>query len=367
MSNAGAIRRLVVKLGSTTVTSDAFDALIDEVADLMSSSIKVVVVTSGAVAAGMHDLGFEERPSDTARAQALAAAGQVALMGRYTTALSRHGVRCAQLLLTHEAMSHRRHLLNIRHALEATLDLGLVPVINENDTVATEELRFGDNDRLAAALGSVVDADLVVLLSDVDALYDSDPRSDDSAQPVRVVRSIDERVRSMAGSSNTALGTGGMTSKIAAAELAMGAGVPLVIASGSEERVLRRLVDGESLGTRFVPSENRVRRRRHWIGFLSKISGSIHVDDGARKALLHGGSSLLAIGVTAVEGVFERGDAVRILDSEGVEIGRGLAGYGSAAASRIVGLRSHEVLTLLGVSVAGPVVHRDDLVLSDQL
>ena len=359
-----AIRRLIVKLGSTTVSSPAFGPLIDEVAGLVAGGVRVVLVTSGAVAAGMEGLGLVDRPSDTSRAQALAAAGQAALMGRYGAALGRHGLRCAQLLLTHEDLSHRRHLLNIRHTLEAAFDLGLVPVVNENDTVATEELRFGDNDRLAAALGSVVDADLVVLLSDVDALYEADPRVHPDAKPLREVTDIDEEIRSIAGGSSTRVGTGGMASKVAAAELAMGAGVSLIVASGSEERVLGRLMDGEVMGTHFAPSADRVARRRHWIGSLSKIAGTLHVDQGASSALRLTGSSLLAIGVTGAEGVFERGDAVRVVDPGGAEIGRGLVGYGSSEVGRIAGHRSPEVPTILGVAVAGPVVHRDDFVLA---
>jgi glutamate 5-kinase len=360
----GAIRRLIVKLGSTTVASPAFDSLVDEVADLVTGGVRVVLVTSGAVAAGMEGLGLSDRPSDTARAQALAAAGQVALMGRYGAALGRHGLGCAQLLLTHEDLSHRRHLLNIRHTLEAAFDLGLVPVVNENDTVATEELRFGDNDRLAAALGSVVDADLVVLLSDVDALYDADPFVHADAKPLEEVTVIDSGIRAIAGASSTRLGTGGMASKVAAAELAMGAGVSLIVASGSEVGILRRLVDGEVLGTHFVPPADRIARRRHWIGSLSKIAGTLEVDAGASKALRETGSSLLAIGITAVEGVFERGDAVCVVDPEREEIGRGLVGYGSAEVGRIAGHRTPEVPTILGVAVAGPVIHRDDFVLA---
>jgi glutamate 5-kinase len=358
----GNLRRLVVKLGSTTVTSSSFEDLVGEIAGLSLKGVDVVLVTSGAVAAGMEALGIHERPSDTARAQALAAAGQAELMGRYARALGERGLRCAQLLLTHEDLSHRRHLLNIRHTLESAFDLKLVPVINENDTVATEELRFGDNDRLAAAIGSVIDADLVVLLSDVDALYDADPRAQPGAHRIEEVSIIDDRVRAAAGVSGTGLGTGGMRSKIAAAELSTGAGVPLIVASGSEPEVLTRLLAGEPLGTLFSVSGDRVGRRRHWIGALSKIAGTVVVDRGAAKALREAGSSLLAIGIKDSTGTFERGDSIQVHDPDDNEVGRGLVGYCSADVARISGHRTAEIMTLLGVSVAGPVIHRDDFI-----
>ena len=356
------LRRLVVKLGSTTVTSSGFDGIVGEVAALSLKGVDVVLVTSGAVAAGMEALKLRDRPSDTALAQALAAAGQAELMGRYARALHEHGLRCAQLLLTHEDLSHRRHLLNIRHTLESAFELNLVPVVNENDTVATEELRFGDNDRLAAAIGSVIDADLVVLLSDVDALYDADPREEPSAERISEVAVIDDRVRAAAGVAGSGLGTGGMRSKIAAAELSTGAGVPLVVASGSEPQVLTRLLAGDQLGTLFSVSRDRVGRRRHWIGALSKIAGTIVVDRGAATALRETGSSLLAIGILESSGTFERGDSVVVQDLEGVEVGRGLVGYCSADVGRIAGHRTDEIMTILGVSVAGPVIHRDDFI-----
>jgi glutamate 5-kinase len=353
---------LVVKLGSTTVTSSDFSGIVGEIATLSLKGVDVVLVTSGAVAAGMEALGMKDRPSDTARAQALAAAGQAELMGRYARELEAHGLRCAQLLLTHEDLSHRRHLLNIRHTLESAFELKLVPVVNENDTVATEELRFGDNDRLAAAIGSVIDADLVVLLSDVDALYDADPREEPTAERISEVTVIDDHVRAVAGVAGTGLGTGGMRSKIAAAELSTGAGIPLVVASGLEPDVISRLLAGEQLGTLFSVSADRVGRRRHWIGALSKIAGTIVVDRGAAKALREAGSSLLAIGIQESSGTFERGDSVVVHDLDGLEVGRGLVGYSSGDVGRIAGHRTDEIMSLLGVSVAGPVIHRDDFI-----
>ncbi len=240
----GGVRRLVVKLGSRIVVSEAFDGIVDEAARLTSAGTEVVIVSSGAVAMGMRCLALEERPSGLSRVQALAATGQAELIGRYNERLALHGCRCAQVLLTHEGLSARRHAMNIRHTLEDLLALGILPVVNENDSVATEELRFGDNDRLASAVGATLGADLVILLSDVDALYDADPRVDPGASRLLEVTTIDATIRAMAGSAGSSLGTGGMASKIAAAELAVGAGIPLIVASGQDGDVLRRLLAG---------------------------------------------------------------------------------------------------------------------------
>ncbi|MEZ4265215.1 MAG: glutamate 5-kinase [Myxococcota bacterium] len=360
----GPIRRIVVKLGSALVVSDALDRLIDEMQGVRASGVEVVVVTSGAVAAGMARLGLAARPGVLAQVQALAALGQAALMAQYNAGFGRYGVACAQILLTHEDLSHRGHFLNIRHAMEAALAMGLVPVVNENDTVATEELRFGDNDRLAAAIASVVGADLVVLLSDVDALYDKDPRTDPAATPVREVPRIDARIRDMAGAPTSAVGTGGMTSKVAAAELAVEAGIPLIVAPGAEPGVLARVLRGELVGTRFAATPRPVGNRRHWIRFLSKVRGALHVDAGAAVALQTRGGSLLAVGVTRVEGHFSRGDAVRIVDPEGRELARGLSGYDSETAQALVGRHSHEMAGVLAGAAPEPLVHRDDLQLN---
>lgn len=350
-------------MGSTVVLSDAFDALVDHIATLSRATIEVVIVSSGAVAMGMRCLGLDERPKSLSRVQALAAIGQAELIGRYNARLGAHGCRCAQVLLTHEGLSGRRHAMNIRHTLEDVLALGLIPVVNENDSVATEELRFGDNDRLAAAVGATIGADLVVLLSDIDALYDADPRTSSDAQPVFEVATIDADIRAMAGSAGSSIGTGGMTSKIAAAELSVGAGIPLIVASGSRPDVLAHILGGQRVGTRFAANAH-VGRRRHWIGFLSKVKGTLSVDEGAVNALETRGSSLLAAGLASVDGVFERGDSVRVINAEGREIARGLSGYSSEDLLKICGCRSEDVLRVLKLNAADPVIHRDDLVLT---
>ena len=359
----GAIKRLVVKMGSRVILSDAFDDLVDEMASLVCSGVEVAIVSSGAVAMGMQCLGLDLRPKTLKRVQALAALGQAELIGRYNARLSKSSKRCAQVLLTHESLSQRRHAMNIRHTLEDVLALGLIPIVNENDSVATEELRFGDNDRLAAAVAATLGADLVIVLSDVAALYDADPRRSDEAKIISEVAHIDEEIRSMAGSAGSQLGTGGMASKIAAAELSVGAGIPLIVASGTEPKVLTRILQGERIGTRFA-ADAKVGRRRHWIRFLSKIKGTLAVDPGAVRALQERGSSLLAAGVTHVQGEFERGDALVIVDESGGEVARGLSGYNAQDLARIAGSRSEDVLEVLRIEAADPVVHRDDMVLT---
>ena len=358
------VNRLVVKMGSQVVLSEAFDALVDEIAELSREGLEVIIVSSGAVAMGLRGLEISERPRSLSRVQALAAFGQAELMARYSERLALADRRCAQVLLTHEGLSQRRHAMNIRRTLEDVLALGLIPVVNENDSVATEELRFGDNDRLAAAVGATLGADLVVLLSDIDALYDADPRVNPSAKAIAEVAQITDEIRAMGGSVGSSLGTGGMASKIAAAELCVGAGIGLIVAEGSRQGVLRAILDGEALGTRFSPNAQ-VDRRRHWIGSLSKIKGTLKIDAGAVDAIQRRGSSLLAAGLLKVEGEFERGDSLRILDQEGAEVGRGLSGYTSREMAAIVGCRSEEVLKVLHIGAADPVVHRDDMVLAE--
>lgn len=360
----GKLKRVVVKLGSSTVLGADLDALAKQVAMLRTQGVDTLVVTSGAVAMGMRQLGLTERPKDMAKVQALAAVGQSVLMMLYQEAFAAHGLPCAQILLTHEALSDRTHFLNVRHTLSEALAFQAVPIVNENDTVAVEELRFGDNDRLAAALATVADADLVILLSDVDALYDADPRRHSDAQPVRRVTTEEAFATisaSVDGAVGSAVGTGGMRSKVQAAELAISAGIPLVVASGDDLSILGRIVAGEEEGTLFCPLAKPRPRRLHWIAWLSKVKGTLTLDSGAVEALQERGSSLLAAGIVAVEGAFERGDSVELLAPDASVIGRGLAGYDSVAVGRILGQRTGAVAETLGLRAVDPVVHRDDL------
>ena len=359
----GPIRRLVVKLGSSTLAGVDLDALVDEVQRLRQDGVEVAIVTSGAVASGLVRLNIAERPSDLAKVQAIAAVGQVDLMARYRNAFARHGAHCAQILITHEGLAERRHFINVRHTLSELFELGVVPIVNENDTVATEELRFGDNDRLAAAIATVLDADLVILLSDIDALYTADPRVDASARPIHEVASIDDGVRAVAGTAGSSVGTGGMISKVQSAEIAVEAGIPLVIARGDDPSLIGRIVAGERIGTLFAANEHRKDRRRHWIAFLSRLKGTVVVDAGAVQALRDRGSSLLPIGVVAVHGAFASGDGVLIEGPDGEPIARGLVGYDHQTLARIQGRKSDDISRLLDRTGVDPVVHRNDMVL----
>ena len=289
--------------------------------------------------------------------------GQAELMARYQQSFARHGLTCAQILLTHGDLAERRHFLNIRHTLKELLGYGVVPIANENDTVATDELRFGDNDRLAAAFATVVEADLVVLLSDIIALFDRDPRRHPDAKPIDDVFLIDDAIRAMAGEAGSSVGTGGMTSKIQAAEIATRAGIPLIIANGADPGILGGIVAGETIGTLFHP-QRQITRRRHWIGFLSRTLGVIRVDDGAAAALRLNGSSLLPIGVRAIEGHFAVGDAVEVRGLDGVLIGRGLVNYDSELLQEIRGLKRDQVGQRLNRAYIDAVIHRNDFVLA---
>jgi glutamate 5-kinase len=358
------IGRLIIKVGSSTVMRSDMGELTRTLANLKRKGLEIVLVSSGAVAAGMEMCGTSERPSTVPKLQALAAMGQARLMGRYQDHFKPHDVDCAQVLLTHEALATRSNFLNIRDTLRELLSMGVIPIVNENDTVATEELRFGDNDRLAAALGSVIDADLVILLSDVDALYEKDPHAHPEAKRIPSIEMDDAFLDTLSSSTSSQVGTGGMASKVAAARLCCAGGIGLVIANGADPKVVESILNGADVGTYFLPKQERVGRRRQWIAALSKIHGSIVVDQGAERALVRGGSSLLAVGVLKVEGDPPRGSAVRVVSEEGVEIARGLIRYDGQQLRAILGLSTKEVCEKLNVGAVDPVIHRNDLSLT---
>ena len=358
------VKRLIVKLGSSTVMRSDMNAFIDALVGLKRKGLEVILVSSGAVAAGMETIGASDRPGTIPKLQALAAIGQARLMARYQEALGLHGLNCAQVLLTHESLSARAHFLNIRDTFRELLSMGMIPIVNENDNVATEELRFGDNDRLAAALGTVIDADLVILLSDVDALYEKDPHAYPDACRIPTVDIEDPILDTISSSSSSNLGTGGMASKVAAAKLSCESGIGLLVASGETPSSLEALLAGEDIGTYFLPRKDRPGRRRQWIASLSKLHGSIVVDAGAEHALKNDGSSLLAVGVVAVDGEFKRGDTVKVLNTSGIEIARGLIRYETEGLRAIQGLSTKKACEALNVQALDPVIHRNDLSLT---
>ena len=362
-------RRLVVKIGSAlfidqdtgALDSDWLEALCRDVAWLHESGKEIVLVSSGAVALGARELDIDARRARLEDNQAAAAAGQILLAHAYHEVLRKVGLPTAQVLLTLDDSESRRRYLNACRTLLSLLARGAVPVVNENDTVATQELRYGDNDRLAARVAQMVSADCMVLLSDVDGLYTRDPQLHDDAEHVPEVAGIDERIRNMAGGPGSAHGSGGMHTKLDAARIAIGAGCRMVIASGRVRRPLKSLCDGDR-ATWFLPTATPATARKQWIAGTLKPKGSVRVDAGAERALA-AGRSLLPAGVTGVDGSFERGDAVRVVNATGSELGRGLIGYSSDEARAIAGRQSESIASVLGYRGRDEMIHRDDLVL----
>jgi len=371
--HAGAVRdahRIVVKVGSSLVTDEgrgldeaAIARWAAQIAQLRALGKEIVLVSSGAVAEGMKRLGWTRRPTAMHELQAAAAVGQMGLVQAYESAFRNRGLRTAQVLLTHDDLADRKRYLNARSTLLALLGLGVVPIINENDTVVTDEIKFGDNDTLGALVANLLDAEVLVILTDQRGLYTADPRRDPAARLLDCVVAGDPALESMAGGAGSAIGSGGMITKVLAARRASAGGAHTVVASGREPEVLMRLAAGESLGTRFVAQTPRLAARKKWLADHLQLRGSVRLDAGAARALLRRGGSLLPIGVTEVVGDFERGEAVAILDPDGREIARGLSGYSSSEARLIMRKPSSEIVRILGFVEEPELVHRDHMVL----
>jgi glutamate 5-kinase len=363
-------QRLVLKLGTSVLTAGSPQInrsrlleLVRQCAKLHAAGVDVVVVTSAAIAAGRESLGFRQLPQAMPAKQMLAAVGQVRLMQHYEQLFGIYDIVVGQVLLTRSDLNHRSRYLNARDTLQALLAERIVPVINENDAVATDEIKLGDNDTLSALVSNLVEADLLLMLTDQPGLYTADPRTDPSAELIREVTTIDDDLRARAGGTRSGLGTGGMSTKLAAADLARRGGAEVVIAAGGVEDVVLRVTRGERIGTRFTPLAGKLESRKRWLLGGLVPAGRITVDAGAATALAKQGRSLLPVGVTRVEGQFERGDTVRICNAAGQEIARGLTRYGAASLDRIKGRRSEEIATILGYENSAEVVHRDDLVM----
>ena len=362
-------KRVVIKIGSSLLVDrrsgalrrDWLDALMDDVAGCRERGQDILLVSSGAIALGRRSLGLGARKLRLEDSQAAAAAGQIRLAHAYHESLARHGVPVAQILLTGDDTERRRRYLNARNTLTALLKHGSVPVVNENDTVATEEIRFGDNDRLAARVAGMIGADCLVLLSDIDGLYSADPRLDDSAEFIPEVAEITPAIEAMAGATGSHDGSGGMVTKLQAARMAGQAGCSTVIADGSAAHPIARLRDGARC-TWFTTTATPASARKRWIAASLHAKGSLTIDAGAAKALAQG-RSLLPAGVMAVEGDFQRGDAVLVRGPDGAVLGRGLTAYSTADARRIKGHRSGQIQDILGFLGREEMIHRDDLVL----
>ncbi len=363
-------RRWVVKIGSALLTGDgkgldrqALASWVEQMADWVAQGRELVLVSSGAVAEGMSRMGWSQRPDTIHGLQAAAAIGQMGLVQAYETCFQKHGLHTAQVLLTHDDLTNRRRYLNARSTLRALLELGVVPVVNENDTVANDELRFGDNDTLAAMVANLIEADLLLLLTDQEGLFDSDPRSNPDAKLISESQVDNPELDKFAGGSCTGLGRGGMVTKLRAARLAARSGTATIIAPGAGERVLTRIAAGEDMGTLLVSNQEPEAARKRWLAGHLQVRGRLTLDAGAVKVLRSSGRSLLAVGVKAVDGGFVRGEVVSCVDEQGREVARGLVNYNAQEARRIMGQSSSAIQEILGYVDEDELINRDNLVL----
>jgi glutamate 5-kinase len=367
------VRRVVVKIGSQILSSSAgieearLRALVAELAGLHDQKKEIVVVSSGAVAAGMTRLGRRERPRSIPEKQALAAVGQIKLMALYERYFSKFDINVAQVLLTHEDLANRQRYINAKHTFQMLLESLIIPIVNENDTVAVEEMKFGDNDHLSALAATLLAADLLVILSDVEGVCDRDPRCYADARVIPLIADIKAVKDAIVDESRSGFGTGGIVTKIGAAEKAAAAGITTVITSGLRPGALARVFDaGEQVGTLVLPEENPLTRRKHWIAYNLKPAGEIVVDAGAQDALVHKKKSLLPSGLREVRGSFGVGECVRCLDPGGREFARGLVNYNARELNQIKGLHTSNIEKVLGYKAYDEIIHRDDLVVLEQ-
>jgi glutamate 5-kinase len=364
------VKRLVVKVGSNVLTADnglnmeTIHAISRQISRLMDQGLEVVLVTSGAMAAGIRKIGLARRPDEIPKRQAIAAVGQPRLMLAYETAFENHGKKVAQILLTGDDLTHRKRYLNARNTFLELLSWQVVPIVNENDTVAVESIKFGDNDNLSAMITLLMDADLLINLTDIDGLYTRDPRVFPEAELIPTVSTIGKDIEKWAGDIPGALGTGGMSTKIKAARKVTSAGIPMIIAKGLNSDILLRLFAGEPHGTFFVPKKRRLASRKCWIAFTLKPAGNLLIDQGAATALVKGGKSLLPSGIVAVEGEFDVGAAVACLTEDRKVIGTGLVNYCSADIRLIKGLKTSQIGKQLGSKPYDEVIHRDNLAIT---
>ncbi|WP_371371513.1 glutamate 5-kinase [Sporomusa aerivorans] len=368
--NLSDAQRIVVKVGTSTLTHATgklnllrIEKLARELSDLANQGKQIILVSSGAVSAGMERLGLKTKPKTIPEKQAAAAVGQGILLHIYEKIFGEYGQIVAQVLLTRADSVNRKRYTNSRNTLMALLNQGVIPIINENDAVSIDELKIGDNDTLSAMVASIIDADLLIILSDVEGVFTANPQSDPDATLLSEITDITPAVEALAGGPGTLQGTGGMYTKIQAAKIAVNSGVTMVIASGAQDGIVRDVLAGNKLGTIFISKENRLQIRKRWLAFGVRVSGKITVDTGCEQALLKGGSSLLAAGVAAVDGDFELGNTVSIVSGGGRELARGIANYCADDIRKIMGAHTHEICDLLGSKPFDEIVHRDNMVL----
>ncbi len=363
-------RRIVIKVGTSTLTHATgklnlyrIEKLVRELADLANEGREIILVTSGAVGAGLDRMGIAERPKTIPEKQALAAVGQGILMHIYEKIFAEYGQTVAQVLLTKENSLRHNQYMNSRNALLTLLKMAVIPIINENDAIAVDELKIGDNDTLSATVATLVDADALVILSDIEGVYTANPQTDKTARLIDCIEEITPAVEKLAGGAGSKLGTGGMYTKIQAAKIAVNSGVAMVIASGQRDEVLRQVLKGQIIGTLFPAKEYHLKVRKSWLAFGRSIAGDIVVDKGCETAMLKDGSSLLAAGVLGFEGEFSAGNTVRVLSVSGREIARGIVNYKAESLEKIIGKQTNEIADILEGTVHKEVIHRDNMVL----
>ncbi|MBI4689426.1 MAG: glutamate 5-kinase [Nitrospirae bacterium] len=364
------MRRVVVKIGSNILTDekDGLDtkrisSIASDMSELQNMGFDVVLVSSGAVAAGMRKLGLKERPKDIQLKQASAAVGQSSLMWAYEKNFGDYGKKVAQILLTRDDFADRKRYINSKNTLLTLLRYGVIPIINENDTVATDEIKFGDNDHLASLVAGLIDAERLIILSDVDGLYSDDPKKGHKAVLIKTVAEITTEIEAAAGKAGSVVGTGGMYSKVLAAKRAVDSGVTVNIINGRKSGLITSLLKGDTVGTEFKARREKLSSRKGWIVYGSRAKGTLHLDAGAVKALIHGGKSLLPSGIVSVVGDFDIGDAVYCLDSNDKRIAKGIINYSSSEIDKIKGRKTSEIENVLGYRYSDEVIHRDNLVI----
>lgn len=364
------VKRVVVKIGSGVISTEAgldearLASISEDVCGLLDRGLEVILVSSGAVAAGKGQLGIVGRPQTIPQKQAAAAIGQTRIIRAYKETFLAHNYNVAQVLLTRDDLSNRRRYLNARNTMTTLLEYGVTPIVNENDTVVVEEIRFGDNDNLSALVTTLVEADMLIILSDVDGFYDSNPSENPQAQLIPIVERVTPAIEAMGTKAKGTLGTGGMATKLKAAKKAALSGVGTLIVNGRTPHILPRIFDGEDVGSYFLPSQSKLTAKKHWIAFSKKPRGKLLIDEGGQQAVIKRGKSLLPSGICGVDGGFERGDAVRLCDRDGLEFARGVVSYSLAETLKIMGKQCAEIETVLGYKYRDEVVCRDDLVLT---
>jgi glutamate 5-kinase len=368
--NPDQVRRMVIKVGSNVLTRPqglnlvVIASIAEQISMIMEMGIETILVSSGAMALGIKKIGLPARPDEIPKRQAVSAVGQAGLMMEYEHVFQEFGKKVAQILLTSDDLSARKRYLNARNTLNTLLDWKVVPIINENDTVAVEEIKLGDNDNLAAMITLLMDADILINLTDIDGLFDKDPRVLPDAQLITRVSSIGNDLLKIASGIPGTFGTGGMLSKVQAAKKLTSAGIPMIIANGHAPNILMKLLDGENHGTFFVPRDEKLASRKSWIAFTVKPKGIIRVDDGAAQAVLKRGKSLLPIGIVAVKGDFGVGAPVEVISNGDLKLGTGLVNYSSGDIRKIIGLKSSQIKEVLGSKPYDEVIHRDNLVIN---